>query len=91
MATALKSRSAEADLHHIREQRVSEIAKTPVESARRLVAAEEALKAIERASVQAIHEYGITQERPEKWLTIGNLVLDLMAPVRDAARAGLKR
>lgn len=89
--STLKSRSAEADLHRMQEARVLELARTPVECARRLAAAEDALKAIERASVQAVHEYGITQERPEKWVAIGDLVLKLMAPIRDAARAGLKR
>ncbi len=70
---------------------MAELASAPVETARRLVAAEEALRKIETAAVIAIQDYGITQETPEKWVTLGDLVRRLMAPIRDDARTGLRR
>lgn len=57
---------------------------------RRLARTERALREIERLACDAIHDYGITQETPEKWNDVVNLVLRLMAPIRDKAREGIK-
>jgi hypothetical protein len=77
--------------YHAQEILVSQLAATPVETARRLVQAQAALKKIESDATQAIYEYGITQEAPDKWMALGDLVRNMMAPIRDAARFGLKR
>lgn len=94
---ATKAAAAEALKEQLdnqkREQMIAELATKPVETARRLLLAEEALKKIESLSMRAIHEYGITQDSPEKWdwKSIGDLVLKLAAPIRDAARRGMER
>lgn len=59
--------------------------------ARRLARAEQALKRIESLSMDWIHEYGVTQETPEKWVDYTNLVLKILAPIRDLAREGTKQ
>ncbi len=74
-----------------RDAQIAEYATKPVETARRLVMAEEALIKIETASEDGIHKYGITQETPEKWIAIGDLVRGLLATIRDAGREGMKR
>jgi hypothetical protein len=74
-----------------RDLQIAEYATKPVETARRLVMAEEALNLIEGAAEKGIHEYSITQERPEKWVALGDAVMGVLAPIRDAAREGLKR
>jgi hypothetical protein len=66
------------------------IAASPVQYARRMLAAEVALKGVEDMAVRAIQAHGITQKPPATWLTYGQIVLDLMAPIRDLARQGLK-
>lgn len=73
------------------EQKVAVLSLTPVETARRLVQAEEALRKIEDAAARSIHNYSITQEKPEKWVSIGDAVLKVCAPLRDLARDGLTR
>lgn len=75
--------------HQMHERRVAELATRPVDTARRFLEAEAALKEIETSADLAIHEYSITQERPEKWSAIGDLVRKLVAPLRDRAREGL--
>jgi hypothetical protein len=74
-----------------RDLQIAEYATKPVETARRLVQAEEALIKIESASEDGIHKYSITQERPEKWVALGDAVRGVLAPIRDAAREGMKR
>lgn len=74
-----------------RDLQIAEYATKPVETARRLVMAEEALNLIEGAAEKGIHEYGITQEKPEKWVTLGDAVRRVLAPIRDAAREGMRR
>lgn len=88
-----RSRSGplQADIERLREARVAELASSPVETARRLVAAEDALRRIETSAVVAIQDYGITQETPSKWVALGDLIRNLMAPIRDEARMGLRR
>ena len=73
------------------EQKVAALAMTPVETARRLVQAEDALRKIEDAAVKSIHNHSITQEKPEKWVSIGDAVLKVCAPLRDLAREGLRQ
>jgi hypothetical protein len=74
-----------------RDLQVAEYATKPVETARRLVQAEEALIEIETAAERGIHNYSITQEKPEKWVSLGDAVRGVLAPIRDAAREGMKR
>lgn len=73
-----------------RERRALELATTPCATGRRMVQAEDRLREIEFLAERAIHEYGITQETPAKWGDLGDLIRRLMAPIRDAARAGMK-
>ena len=74
-----------------RDLQIADYATRPVETARRLVMAEEALIKIEDAADKGIHTYSITQERPEKWVSLGDAVRGALAPIRDAAREGMKR
>lgn len=76
--------------HQAREKRIAELATTPVTTARSHIRMEDALRRIEALADLKIHEYGITQETPEKWMQLGDLVRNLLAPIRDAAREGLK-
>lgn len=54
---------------------------------------EAALRRIERLAGDAIDKFGVMAEPsgpPEKWVTRINAVLQVAAPIRDAARAALK-
>lgn len=90
-----KAAATAQTMDHLRqariEQTVADYATRPVESARRRVQAEDALRQIESITVSKIHDYSITQETPEKWVELGDLVRGILAPIRDAAREGLKR
>lgn len=70
------------------ERRIAELAARPVETARRMLAMEDALRKIDNIAQGAIDSYGITQESPEKWVQLGDLVRQMMAPIRDASREG---
>jgi hypothetical protein len=62
---------------------------TPAEQ--RTAQMEATLRRIEEAASAAIHKYGITQQRPERWVDYTNLVLEICAPIRDQARDAVRQ